>query len=66
MSDCSYANLLEVSKELDGLVIMAADVNVVKDIHTNYGVSSAPSLLVFSDGKFEKSVKGCNDNNYYK
>lgn len=65
-SDCSYKNLEEASKQLKDIQVMAADVNKVRDIHTEYQIDSAPSLLVFNEGEFEKFIKGCNDNNYYK
>ena len=65
-SDCSYTNLAEAVDVQKDIKVMVADVNRVRDIHTNYEITSAPSLLVFNDGKFEKSIKGCNDNNYYK
>lgn len=66
VSDCSYMNLDEASRKLEEMKILVADVSVVKDIHTSYGITSAPALLVFNDGNFEKSIKGCNDNNFYK
>ena len=65
-SDCSYQNLEEAAKQLQDIHVMAADVNKVRDIHTVYQIDSAPSLLVFNKGEFEKSIKGCNDNYYYK
>jgi glutaredoxin-like YruB-family protein len=45
---------------------LAADVSVVRDIHPEYSVTSAPSLLVFDGYQFIKIVKGCNDEGYYK
>jgi len=65
-SDCSYVNLAEAVRAQKEIKVMVADVNRVHDIHSNYEITSAPSLLVFNEGKFEKSIKGCNDNNYYK
>lgn len=65
-SDCSFKNLEESISQLRNILVMAADVNLVRDIHTVYQIESAPSLLVFNEGEFEKSIKGCNDNNYYK
>ena len=65
-SDCSYKNMEEATNQLKDIQVMAADVNKVRDIHTVYHIDSAPSLLVFNEGEFEKSIKGCNDNNYYK
>lgn len=63
-SDCSYKNLEEASEQ--NMNILVADVNKVRDIHAVFNITSAPALLVFNEGIFEKSIKGCNDNNYYK
>ena len=64
-SDCSYKNLEEATHQ-EGINVLAADVNNVRDIHSAYGITSAPALLLFNEGVFEKSIKGCNDNNYYR
>ena len=63
-SDCSYNNLEKASEQ--NINVLAADVNEVRDIHTAYNITSAPALLVFNEGIFEKSIKGCNENSYYK
>lgn len=65
-SDCSFKNIEEVLKSGLKVNIVAADVNNVRDIHTNYDISTVPSLLVFKGDKFEKTIKGCNDDGYYK
>ena len=65
-SECSYKNISEAVNSMKDIHAMAADVSVVRDIHPVYQITSAPSLLVFNNGKFEKAIKGCNDNNYYK
>jgi glutaredoxin-like YruB-family protein len=65
-SDCSYSGVKKASQEISDINVLAADVNKVRDIHTNYGVTSAPTLLVFSGNDFVKTVKGCNDDGYYK
>ncbi|NQU33257.1 MAG: hypothetical protein HQ521_08485 [Bacteroidetes bacterium] len=31
-----------------------------------YNVTSVPTLLVFKGNKFERTIKGCNDDGYYK
>ena len=64
-SDCSYKNLEEATQQ-KGINVLVADVNNVRDIHSVYGITSAPALLLFNEGVFEKSIKGCNDNNYYR
>jgi len=64
-SDCSYKNLVEATSQVKDIYVLVADVNKVRDIHVVYNITSAPALLVFSEGHFEKSIKGCNDNKYY-
>jgi glutaredoxin-like YruB-family protein len=65
-SDCSYQSIEHAATEMKNINIMAADVSVVRDIHTRYNITSAPSLLVFEGRNFSKTVKGCNDDNFYK
>lgn len=65
-SDCSFKNIEEVLKSSIKVNIVAADVSSVRDIHINYDISTVPALLVFQGNKFEKSIKGCNDDGYYK
>lgn len=65
-SDCSYQSIELATSEIKDINIMAADVNVVRDIHTKYEITSAPTLLVFDGKTFLKTVKGCNDDNFYK
>lgn len=65
-SECSYKNIEHVLNEGVDVNVVAADVTQVRDIHSEYGVTSAPTLLVFQGKKFEKTVKGCNDDGYYK
>lgn len=64
-SDCSYKNLASALDKAKNVNVAAADVNMVRDIHPKYSVTSAPSLLVFEGDQFSKIVKGCNDENYY-
>ena len=65
-SDCSYKGINEALAELKDVQVLAADVTVVHDIHSNYNITSAPTLLVFEGKEFSKTVKGCNDDNFYK
>ncbi len=65
-SDCSYQNISKAVDSMKDINAMAADVSQVRDIHPVYQITSAPSLLVFSDGRFEKVIKGCNDVKFYK
>lgn len=65
-SDCSYQSISDVISSGVDVNVVAANVVEVRDIHTVYEITSAPSLLVFQGNKFEKSVKGCNDDGFYK
>jgi glutaredoxin-like YruB-family protein len=65
-SDCSYQSIEKALQEVKDVNVLAADVSVVRDIHPKYAVTSAPSLLVFEGAQFIKTVKGCNDDGYYK
>ncbi len=65
-SECSYNNIEHALNDSVNVNIVAADVAKVRDIHVAYDVKSVPTLLVFQGDKFEKTVKGCNDDGYYK
>lgn len=65
-SDCSYQSVNRAIAETKGVHVLAANVSTVRDIHTKYNITSAPSLLVFEGEKFVNTVKGCNDDNFYK
>lgn len=65
-SECSYSGVEKASGELKDVNVVAVDVTTVRDIHQKYNVTSAPSLLVFEGKDFVKSVKGCNNNGFYK
>ena len=65
-SDCSYSGVKQASALLENVNVMAADVSKVRDIHNNYDIKSVPSLLVFEGDSFVKTVKGCNDEGFYK
>lgn len=59
-SDCAFRNLEATNSEGSDLVVLTADVNEVRDIHTVYEVKTAPSLLEFESGEFKNIIKGCN------
>ena len=64
-SDCAYGNLLEAMKEAGDVKVFVADTGQVRDIHPQYNITSAPSLLVFEDGKFKNTVKGCHHPGFF-
>ncbi len=65
-SECSLKSIENVVSGGTKANVVAADVSSVRDIHEKYGITSAPTLLVFQGKDFEKTVKGCNDDGYYK
>jgi glutaredoxin-like YruB-family protein len=65
-SDCAFQNIASAAMEIKSLALYYADVNVTRDIHLRYEVTSAPSLLEFEYGVLKNLIKGCNDVNFYK
>ncbi|PLW99548.1 MAG: NrdH-redoxin [Marinilabiliales bacterium] len=63
-SNCAYKNIEEAEKEVSNIKVYVTDVANVRDIHTEYDIKSAPSLLEFEEGNLKNVVKGCNDKNY--
>lgn len=64
-SDCAFNNLKE-TEEVDDVSIYAVDVTTVKNIHTDYAVNTAPTLLQFENEKMIKQLKGCDKPDFYK
>jgi glutaredoxin-like YruB-family protein len=67
VSQCAFGHLEEAAKEVAGdYAIGEVDVTLVKDVHSAFQVDTAPSLLVFVEGKLNNVIKGCMDKSYYK
>lgn len=64
-SDCAYNNISKTETKTKA-VVLSANVATVRDIHGQYGVQSAPTLLVFEHQTLKNTVKGCNDASYYR
>ena len=65
-STCAFQNMENALEGQAEAPVYVADVATVRDIHTNYGITSAPSLLVFENGTLTTVVKGCQESSYYK
>ncbi len=63
-SDCAFNNISKTN--VSDVAVFAADVNKVRDIHPKYNITTAPTLLQFTNGKFVRAVKGCNSPQYYQ
>ncbi|MCF8298004.1 MAG: hypothetical protein K9J13_10705 [Saprospiraceae bacterium] len=65
-SDCAFNNITEAVETFEKIELFYADVNKVRDIHTTFNITSAPTLLEFENGVFKNLIKGCNDSKNYK
>ena len=63
-SDCALKRL-ETLKSESPVPLYTADVSSVRDIHPRFEISTAPSLLVFEEGKMVNVVKGCQTESAY-
>jgi glutaredoxin-like YruB-family protein len=57
-SECALGRI-ETLESREAQTILIADVNHVSDIHNRLGVTSAPSLVIFKEGRVVNVVKGC-------
>jgi glutaredoxin-like YruB-family protein len=59
-SDYAFENFSNSEKNAKKGLFSSADVNVVRDIHPEYEITSVPSLLQFEKGTLKNVVKGCH------
>ncbi len=64
-SECAYKNLTKAAEKINSTNVFLADVTKVRDIHTVYNISSAPSLLEFNKESYINVIKGCQEDKYY-
>jgi glutaredoxin-like YruB-family protein len=64
-SDCAHERLAQLDDTKD-VLLLKANVNEVRDIHTEYGISTAPSLLEFNEGNLSNVYKGCQTERFYE
>ena len=63
---CALKSIVGAEGSVEGMNIYYADLQFVRDIHQEYNVTTAPSLLEFAGGKLKNVIKGCNSENFYK
>ncbi len=66
LSDCALTNLTRAAGAVENIHLLTVDVSSVRDVHTEYGVKTVPTLLIFEKGQFSNVVKGCMSTEYYK
>lgn len=64
-SMCALTNLTRASNTEGNIQLLKANVTNVRDIHTEYKISTVPSLLEFDSNKYVNIIKGCHDSDYY-
>lgn len=65
-SQCAYDNIQSLIVSDSESQVFAADVAQVRDIHSQYNVSSVPALLVFEKTNLVSVIKGCHESEFYK
>lgn len=58
-SDCAYNNFRKSTPESNSQVLLYADVNTVRDIHSKFNITSVPTFINFEKGQLKNIVKGC-------
>ncbi len=59
-SDCAFDNFSKIERNEKGEVLCSANVIEVRDIHSEYKITSVPSLLYFEKDTLKNVVKGCH------
>ncbi len=59
-SDCAFDNFSKIERNENGQVLCSVNVNEVRDIHSEYKITSVPSLLYFENDALKNVVKGCH------
>jgi len=65
-SRCAFRSIAEAMHLSQMISVFIADVSQVRDIHSVYGITSEPSLLLFAKGKLVNTVNGCHESDYFK
>ena len=66
LSQCALKSLESAVQSETSVPVFSADVSIVRDIHTQYGITSVPSLLIFENGNYKNVIQGCHGGSYYK
>jgi len=64
-SNCAFDNLSKAVRVIKNEIICTADVTQVRDIHTEFSITSVPSLLYFENGVLRNVIKGCHSSEQF-
>ena len=59
-SDCAFDNFSKAERNEKGEIFCSVNVNEVRDIHTEFNITSVPSLLYFENDTLKNVIKGCH------
>jgi len=65
-SECALKGLQKAVEKYSEIAVFMADVNVVRDIHPAYGVTSVPALLQFEGSDLKNILKGCHHEGFFQ
>ncbi|MGC9343939.1 MAG: thioredoxin family protein [Bacteroidales bacterium] len=65
-SDCALDHFNEASNSIEGIGLFTVDVSEVRDIHENYKITSAPTMIEFKGQEPKNTIKGCHESSYFK
>jgi glutaredoxin-like YruB-family protein len=65
-SNCAFDHFNEAANNIEGIGLFTVDVSVVRDVHDNYKVSTAPTMIEFKGQEPKNTIKGCHDSAYFK
>jgi len=65
VSQCALQNIREVMASQTEINLLLVDAFVADDVHTFYGITSAPSLFELQNNRVANVIKGCHTTTYY-
>lgn len=65
VSDCAFNALKAAHGKHDNLNVLYVNAPEYPEVHRHYGVTSAPSLLIFEKDSLKDIVKGCHEESYF-
>ena len=65
-SDCAYQHFQEAASNIEGIQLLSVDVSKVKDVHPDYNINTAPTMIEFKGTEPKNTIKGCHESSYFK
>lgn len=66
VSEKALTHITEAASLVKDISIFVADVSQVRDIHTEYSITSAPTLVEFEHDNLKNVTKGAHDTGFYQ